>query len=125
MRHVQGFRLRGELFRAGCGLRLISSLGAWPLFRSGLGRRVFLEDGWHEVRVAEVPEEEREDVGPVGDLLVDGVGDAGASVVIDAEENGASAGGVGLKARGHFGSLPGIAPRVVCARGDEGGWIFW
>ena len=98
---------------------------ATGLFCGGLcGRGALLQDGWLEVLVAEVPEEEGEDVGPVGDLLVDGVGDPVAGVVIDAEEDGASAGGVSLKASGHLGSLPGIDAGIVCAGGDEDGGIF-
>src|SRR6185437_13964667 len=99
---------RAVLAARACGKRLLSFC-----------RDLMLKGGGLELRVAEVPVQEGEVVAPVGDLLVDGVGESVARVVVDAKEDRFSAAGVGLEAGGHFGSLPRGDAGIVCARRDQ------
>jgi len=76
------------------------------------------QDSGLKIGVPEVPEEKGEYVGPVRDLLGDGIGDTVARVVIHTEEDGVGSTIGGLQARGHLGALPGIDSGIVGACSD-------
>ena len=77
------------------------------------------EDSGLKIGVPEVPEEKGEYVGPVRDLLRDGIGDTVASVVIHTEEDGVGSIISSLQTCGHLGTLPGIDSGIIGACGDE------
>jgi hypothetical protein len=81
------------------------------------------EDNGLKIGVPEVPEEKGEYVGPVRDLLGDGIGDTVSSVVIHPEEDGVGSSIGGLQAGGHL-ARPGIDSGIVGTRSDERGGIL-
>ena len=66
-----------------------------------------------ELRIPEAPKEECEDVGPVRDLLRNGVGDTMPGIIVHTQQHWLAAGRRGLQFCGHLTSLPRVDSRII------------